>query len=189
VRLDSGDLATLARSVRRILDDGGCANVTIFASGGLDEDEIAALLRAGAPIDGFGVGTSLTTSSDAPTLDCAYKLQEYAGKPRRKRSEGKATWPGRKQVWRAYDAEGRMRGDILSVESDKRDDEPLIAQVMRGGQRVAPAPTFAQMRERAASGLARLPEPLRRLEASDYPVTIADALKTLAADADRNTAR
>jgi len=82
-----------------------------------------------------------------------------------------------------------MRGDILSVESDKRDDEPLIAQVMRGGQRVAPAPTFAQMRERAASGLARLPEPLRRFEASDYPVTIADALKTLAADADRNTAR
>jgi nicotinate phosphoribosyltransferase len=76
--------------------------VSIFASGGLDEDNIAAMLAAAAPIDGFGIGTSLTTSSDVPALDCAYKLQEYSGLPRRKRSAGKATWPGRKQVWRRY---------------------------------------------------------------------------------------
>jgi nicotinate phosphoribosyltransferase len=95
VRLDSGDLGTLAKSVRKILDDGGLADTAIFASGGLDEDKITSLLRAGAPIDGFGVGTSLTTSSDVPALDCAYKLQEYAGSGRRKRSAGKATWPGR----------------------------------------------------------------------------------------------
>ena len=189
VRIDSGDLIAMAKKVRRILDDGGCKDVIILVSGGVDEDTLQVMAKEKAPVAGCGIGVSLGVSTDVPALDCAYKLQEYAGKPRRKRSEGKATWPGRKQVWRAYDAEGRMRGDILSVESDKRDDEPLIAQVMRGGQRVAPAPTFAQMRERAASGLARLPEPLRRLEASDYPVTIADALKTLAADADRNTAR
>ena len=189
VRIDSGDLIAMAKKVRRILDDGGCKDVIILVSGGVDEDTLQVMAKEKAPIAGCGIGVSLGVSTDVPALDCAYKLQEYAGKPRRKRSEGKATWPGRKQVWRAYDAEGRMRGDILSVESDKRDDEPLIAQVMRGGQRVAPAPTFAQMRERAASGLARLPEPLRRLEASDYPVTIADALKALAADADRNTAR
>jgi nicotinate phosphoribosyltransferase len=189
VRIDSGDLIAMAKKVRRILDDGGCKDVIILVSGGVDEDTLQVMAREKAPIAGCGIGVSLGVSTDVPALDCAYKLQEYAGKPRRKRSEGKATWPGRKQVWRTYDAEGRMRGDILSVESDKRDGEPLIAQVMRGGQRVAPAPTFAQMRERAASGLARLPEPLRRLEASDYPVTIADALKTLAADADGNTAR
>jgi nicotinate phosphoribosyltransferase len=100
VRLDSGDLVALARSVRRILDDGGLPDIAIFASGGLDEDQIAAMLGAGAPIDGFGVGTSLTTSSDVPAIDCVYKLQDYAGTPRRKRSAGKATWPGRKQVWR-----------------------------------------------------------------------------------------
>jgi len=93
VRLDSGDLTMLSKNVRRILDAGGLECVTIFASGGLDEDSIAAMMAAGAPIDGFGVGTSLTTSSDVPALDCAYKLEEYAGLPRRKRSVGKATWP------------------------------------------------------------------------------------------------
>jgi nicotinate phosphoribosyltransferase len=108
VRLDSGDLGEHARQVRRILDEGGLKAVTIVASGGLDEDEIAAL--RGVPIDSYGVGTSLTTSSDAPALDCAYKLQEYAGKPRRKRSEGKATWPGRKQVWRSSGTTGAFIG-------------------------------------------------------------------------------
>jgi len=141
-----------------------------------------------APIDGCGIGVSLDVSTDAPALDCAYKLQEYAGKPRRKRSEGKATWPGRKQAWRSYDAGGRMRGDILSVETDKQSGDTLIQQVMRGGKRVAPAPTLAQIRERAAREMARLPEKLARLEAFDYPVTIADALKTAAAEADRITA-
>jgi nicotinate phosphoribosyltransferase len=106
VRIDSGDLGEQARRVRRILDEGGLQSVTIVASGGLDEDELMSL--RGAPIDSFGVGTSLTTSSDAPALDCAYKRQEYAGKPRRTRSEGKATWPGRKQVWRSRAANGEF---------------------------------------------------------------------------------
>lgn len=104
--------------MRRILDDGGLSRVSIFASGGLDEDYVAEIVRAGAPIDGFGIGTSLTTSSDVPALDCAYKLQEYAGQPRRKRSAGKATWPGRKQVWRRYGSDGRFACDTLSVESN-----------------------------------------------------------------------
>ena len=116
VRLDSGDLIALAKSVRAILDRGGLQEVTIFASGGLDEDELAACMRANAPIDGFGVGTSLTTSSDVPAIDFIYKLQEYAGAPRRKRSDKKATWPGRKQVWRRYDADGRMAGDRIALD-------------------------------------------------------------------------
>jgi nicotinate phosphoribosyltransferase len=190
VRLDSGDLATLARQVRRILDEGGCPDVTIFASGGLDEDAIAALLRAGAPIDGFGVGTSLTTSSDAPTLDCAYKLQEYAGLPRRKYSPGKQTWPGRKQVWRRYGADGRMAEDILGVEDDTQSGAPLLERVMHEGQRVAPAPSLADLRRHAASELARLPDALRSLDPGDaYPVRIADALKRLAAETDRRVMR
>ena len=90
--------------MRRILDEGGLKEVTIFASGGIDEVELAKTAEQHAPIDGFGIGTSLTTSFDVPALDCAYKLQEYAGLPRRKRSTGKATWPGRKQVWRQYGA-------------------------------------------------------------------------------------
>ena len=99
MRLDSGNLIALSKSVRRIFDEGGLAR-TIFASGGLDEDELMALEKANAPIDGFGIGTSLTTSSDAPALDCVYKLEEYAGLARRKHAPGKDTLPGRKQVWR-----------------------------------------------------------------------------------------
>jgi nicotinate phosphoribosyltransferase len=189
VRLDSGDLVALARSVRRILDDGGLPDIAIFASGGLDEDQIAAMLGAGAPIDGFGVGTSLTTSSDVPAIDCVYKLQDYAGTPRRKRSAGKATWPGRKQVWRRYGGDGRIAGDVLSLESDRQDGEALILPVMRAGRRTAAPETLADIRARAARGLERLPEPLRRLEpGATCGVQVADALKTLAAEADRRMA-
>jgi nicotinate phosphoribosyltransferase len=185
VRLDSGNLVTLAKSVRRILDAGGCSDITIFASGGLDEDSIATMLRAGAPVDGFGVGTSVTTSADVPALDCVYKMQEYAGISRRKRSSGKATWPGRKQVWRSFEMEGRMRGDVLSLEDDRHDGEALIVPVMRGGKRIGTTPSLAQIRERAAHNLARLPEPLRRLEAGiTYPVEISAKLKALAAEMD-----
>lgn len=186
VRLDSGDLVALSQSVRRILDEGGLGHVAIFASGGLDEHELADLARAGAPIDGFGLGTSLTTSSDAPALDCVYKLQEYAGRARRKRSAGKATWPGRKQVWRRYGADGRMAGDTLSLASDTQPGEALLAPAMRGGRRLGPAPSLAEIRARAAEDLARLPESLRGLaHAPAYPVEVAEPLVRLAAEVDR----
>lgn len=185
VRLDSGDLVALSRGVRRILDAGGLTDVTIFASGGLDETSIDAMMRAGAPIDGFGVGTSLTTSSDVPSLDCVYKLQEYAGLPRRKRSTGKATWPGRKQVWRRY-RDGRMTGDTLSLESDAQPGEALLRQVMRNGRRVAPPPSLDDIRARAARELKSLPPSLRQLEpGTPYPVDVADALVKLAEQVDR----
>jgi len=185
VRLDSGDLIALSRSVRRILDDGGLTDVTIFASGGIDETTIANIIRSGAPIDGFGIGSSLTTSSDAPGLDCVYKLEEYAGLPRRKRSAGKATWPGRKQVWRRFKSDGRMAADVLSVEDDAQEGEPLIELVMQGGKRLKPAPTLAEVRARAARNLERLPEPLRRLEpAAPYPVEVSQRLRRLAAEVD-----
>ena len=152
-----GDLTAMARKVRAILDAGGLKDVIILVSGGINEDVLQSMMKDKAPIDGFGIGVNLAASVDVPALDCAYKLQEYAGTPKRKLSEGKATWPGRKQVWRAYDADGRMRGDILSLESDKQPGEALIVPVMRGGKRIAPAPTLAQIRERAARDLARLP--------------------------------
>jgi nicotinate phosphoribosyltransferase len=185
VRLDSGDLIALSKSVRRILDQGGLADVRIFASGGLDEDAVTHLLRAGAPIDGFGMGTSLTTSSDVPSLDCVYKLQEYAGLPRRKQSIGKETWPGRKQVWRTYDHAGRMCGDVLSVETDQQEGEPLLHLVMQGGRRVVASPKLADIRARAERELMRLPEPLRRLETQNYPVEVGQSLSRLAAEVDK----
>jgi nicotinate phosphoribosyltransferase len=173
----------MANKVRGILDAGGLKDVIILVSGGINEDVLLKMAAAKAPIDGFGIGVNLDASIDAPSLDCAYKLQDYAGRPRRKLSEGKQTWPGRKQVWRTFDAQGRMRSDVLSLENDKQDGETLTAPVMRGGKRVGAPPSLAQIRERAARELGRLPEPLRRLEVGiTYPVEISAKLKALAAE-------
>ncbi len=180
VRIDSGDLGAHAKAVRAILDAGGWREIRIFASGSLDEYALRDLIARGAPIDGFGVGTHLDTSSDAPFLDCAYKLQEYAGRARRKRSIGKATWPGRKQVFRRYD-NAISSADILTLETDAQEGEALIKPVMRAGKRLAAAESLENIRARAAEQLARLPAELRSLhDAPPYPVTAAPALRALA---------
>ena len=182
VRIDSGDLNALSREVRAILDAGGLHDVTIFVSGDLDEYATRDLIGAGAPIDGFGVGTRMDVSSDAPYLDCAYKLQEYAGRARRKRSEGKSTWPGRKQVYRRYDANGLMSGDCITVESAPPQGERLLQPVMRGGELLAPLPNLQHSRDHARAQLGRLPPMLRELAAqpSTYPVEIGAELDALA---------
>ena len=189
IRLDSGDLVALAKSARCILDDAGLRETTIFASGNLDEYRLRKLLAAGAPIDGFGVGTSLVTSSDAPFLDAVYKLQEYAGRPRRKRSTAKATWPGRKQVFRHRDDFGRFNHDVVSVEGDAQNGEPLLVPVMRNGRRLDAAESLESIRRRAAAQLKQLPERLAPLEAAvaPYRVEIAPALRMLADEVDRTT--
>ena len=144
-----------------------------------------AFAKAKAPIDGIGIGTSLTTSADAPSADCVYKMQEYAGLPRRKRSAHKATWPGRKQVWRRYDASGRMSGDVLSLADDDKAGEPLIHQVMKNGRRMAPSPSLDEIRLHAKRELQRLPENLARLDpGAAYPVEVAPDLVKLAAAVD-----
>jgi nicotinate phosphoribosyltransferase len=178
VRLDSGDLADQAHTVRGILDGGGLSQASILASGNLDEAAVRALLDAGAPIDSFAVGTSLTTSADAPYLDCAYKLQEYAGRPCRKRSAGKATWPGRKQVYRQYGPDGRIRRDVVTLADASEAGTPLLQPVMSTGRRLGPSEPLAQLRARAAAELARLPE-------TTVPVDIAPALRELAESVDR----
>jgi nicotinate phosphoribosyltransferase len=184
VRLDSGDLGELARGVRAILDAGGCREVHIVASGNLDEHEIRRLLASGAPIDAFGVGTRLDISADAPSLDCVYKLQEYAGRPRRKRSTGKATWPGRKQVFREYQADGRLRADTIGLEDELLPGRPLVQPVMRAGQRL-PQPTLEQSRAHAEREVASLPGACRRLDDPQPLVaTISPALQALAARVD-----
>jgi nicotinate phosphoribosyltransferase len=185
VRLDSGDLAEHAFKVRRILDQGGLKHVTIFASGSVDEYVLERLVQKGAPIDGFGIGTHMDTSADAPYLDCAYKLVEYAGKARRKRSEGKVLWPGRKQVYRSYDDDGGMTGDVLTVEGDVREGKPLIRQFMKAGQRVSAGESLGDLRERALAEIKRLPRSLLTLDhAPSYPVTVSEALRNLAQQVD-----
>jgi nicotinate phosphoribosyltransferase len=185
IRLDSGDLANLAGQTRKILDEGGLKDVHIFASGNIDEYAILDLYSKGAPITGFGVGTKMDVSSDAPYLDCAYKLMEYAGKPRLKQSEGKATWPGRKQVYRHFRA-GEMVGDLLTVECDRQEGRPLIRPYMKGGKRLAQPESLADIRSRAADELASLPAHLRELKNTPpYPVEVSEKLKQLRKDIEK----
>ena len=190
VRLDSGDLAAHAKAVRARFDAAGLRELTIFASGNLDEDRVDALLAAGAPIDGFGIGTALDTSSDAPSLDAVYKLQAYDGVARRKRSEGKATWPGAKQVWRRFDpADGTMQGDQLRLASEAGTGVALLRPVMRGGRRIGPLPSLDEVRRAHAQQMQALPERLRTLAPSPlpYPVEVSEAVRALAREVDAAT--
>jgi len=184
VRLDSGDLAEHARRVRRILDEAGLSQSTIFASGGLDEFSVKSLVDSGAPIDGFGIGSRLDCSADAPYLDCAYKLQEYAGRPRRKKSEGKATWPGRKQVFREFQ-DGQMTRDTVGLEQETNAGQPLLEQVMKDGQPVKRPPTLDEIRGLVAGNLSTLPASLSSInERTSYEVEISQPLQQLAESVD-----
>ena len=176
IRLDSGDLVELSRRARAILDEAGLADTTVFVSGNLDEAEIARLLAAGAPIGGFGVGSRLGTSADAPYLDMAYKLVAFDGRPVLKLSKGKATWPGAKQVFRVS-AGGRLAGDVIGLAAE---DPPaggaLLETVMEGGRRVGGG-SLADARDRCAEQRAALPAP-------PYDVRFSEALSALRAGAE-----
>jgi nicotinate phosphoribosyltransferase len=179
VRLDSGDLGPLARSVRSVLDTAACESVRIFASGGLDERDIAALLAGGAPIDGFGIGSKLGTVVDSPFLDIAYKLVDFDGRPVLKLSPTKATWPGSKQVWRVT-ANGEPARDVLGLagEDGPEGGEPLLVPVLQRGGRVW-QDSLEGARERCAAQRSSLPERCRRVDAAALEVERSRALTEL----------
>jgi nicotinate phosphoribosyltransferase len=189
VRLDSGDLADLAKRVRTILDEGGCAETRIYASGDLDEHRIAELLAGGAPVDAFGVGTQLGTSADAPALGGVYKLVEDEAGPKMKHSPGKVTWPGRKQVHRFQEGE-LMQRDLITLESETvTGGRPLLKRVMAGGRRTSPPERLEVARERCQTGLRSLPERLRLLHGRvrPHPVEYSAGLVELQQSALRDT--
>lgn len=185
VRLDSGDLGEHARKVRHILDTGGLADTRIFASGNLDEYALKKLMDEKAPIDGFGIGTRMNTSSDASYLDCAYKLQAYAGAPKRKTSEGKVTLPGIKQVFRSEE-NGVMAHDVITTANDNTvPGTPLLKPAMREGALIDPLPALAEIRDYVADQLQKTPTGLKQLEPKQtYSVRISSALQQLIVDMD-----
>jgi nicotinate phosphoribosyltransferase len=179
VRLDSGDLIELAFGARRILDEAGLEDVEIFASGSLDEQRIAEIVRRGAPITGFGVGTKMGVSEDDPSLDMAYKLTAYDGRGRLKTSPGKPILPGRKQVYR-IEENGRAVRDVIAAEDEKVGGRPLLRKVMESGKRLAAGQEpLDTARERVRAELRRLPERLLNLGPADppYPVEVSPMLK------------
>ena len=190
VRLDSGDLLDLSLQARAALDQAGLHNIQIIASGSLDEYEIDALLSSGAPLDGFGVGTAMGVSADAPYLDIVYKLTSYAGDGRVKLSANKPVLPGRKQVFRNSENE-RETGDTIARADEDLPGRPLLETVMRDGVRIIP-PTYdlSGIRRYAAEQTARLPETVRGLPEADppYPVEISAKLNAYHQEVVRRTA-
>ena len=185
VRIDSGDLISLSHEVRAVLDSGGLLDTRILASGDMDEWSIAELLSRRAPIDAFGVGTAISTSRDAPALGGVYKLVEIVrggvGIPVMKLSGGKATSPGRKQVWRLVH-DGRAVGDVMGLEDEAApaDGRPLLVPVMRGGTRVAPRERLEAIRQRHHALVHELPVPVLMLRAREtYHVGRTYKLDTL----------
>jgi len=183
VRLDSGDLAIQAHAVRRQLDGAGLRQVKIFASSSLDEYEIERLVGAGVPINGFGVGRHLATSSDVPVLDTAYKLVEYAGRPKMKLSESKSTLPGRKQIYRETSA-GKWVRDVIALAGESIvAGQPLLLKVMENGHRTREPEALDECRARCNRELNALPAHLMSLSRADsgYPVELSPALQQLRA--------
>ncbi len=171
VRLDSGDIPSLAREVRKILDSGGLKDVKIIVSGGVDEYRIKKWIDEGAPIDAFGVGTKFITSADAPYLDIAYKLVEYEGKPKVKTSPGKATFPFKRQVFRQMSG-GQMVRDVVVRYGDREEGDPLVEKVLGGGRLTRDLPSLKDIRETLMEDLKRLPPHLRNLSRGEYEVII-----------------
>ena len=203
VRLDSGDLLALSKAVREIFDDAGLNDVQIFASNDLDEFQIDKLLAAGAPIDGFGVGTRLATGANfnpltgeggPSALPGVYKhVERIEGEKvtfTMKLSEdtGKSTLPSRKQLHRLYDASGNYVKDVISLwNEDLQEGEPLLVPVILKGELVYSFPDMAAMQARAQAELTRLPKPYKRLtDAEKYPVVLSPGLKDLLEELTQN---
>lgn|SRR5512138_143418 len=186
VRIDSGDLVNEARIVRSILDEQGCHDVHIFVSSNVDEYAIDAMQAAHAPIDAYCLGTRLAVSNDAPALDCAYKLHQYAGQPRRKRSQWKESYPGPRQIYRQYDDHGCIARDVLGCSDESIDGRPLLHQVMVNGRRMCASPVLNDVRRHCAEQLAALPTSLRGLEhVAEAPTKVSERQHALAAQVDR----
>lgn len=191
VRLDSGNLAGLSKKVRQVLVQAGLGGATIFASGALDEDRIRRVVRRGGDIDAFGVGTKMGVSADAPYLNIAYKMVEYAQHPVLKLSPGKATWAGRKQVFRFQTPAGRLKKDLIGLRDDRLPGEPLLQKDMSRGKIAAGMPSLPEVKKRFLDEFAKLDERYKSLEGRGpfFPVSFSPRLRRLQAKAARTVTR
>lgn len=187
VRIDSGDLAGLAIKVREIFDDAGFSDVKIIGSGGLDEYDLSELSAAQIPFHSYGIGTKMGTSSDAPWSDIAYKLVEYGDKPVLKRSPGKISWPGTKQLFRQRNRQGQLEKDIIGLRIERiAGAEPLLRKVMEEGKIVVTLPTLSESRAGLATELEHLPDLTKAIRNPLlYPVEFTPALARLLEETER----
>jgi nicotinate phosphoribosyltransferase len=178
VRLDSGNIATLAKECRKLLDEAGLKETQIFVSGGINEYKIKELLEEGTPVDAWGVGTELVVSADMPYLDCAYKLVELDGVPKMKKSSGKVTLPGKKQLYRFYE-HGVVERDLVALFDEEVEGEAMLHKVMSGGEVTKELPTLKEVRLRCAENFHKLPSNVRALDGRSVNVELSEGLKRL----------
>ena len=182
VRIDSGDLIDHATKVRRILDKAGSEKVLIVASSDLNEYKIKEIIDRKAPIDAFGVGTELATSSDDPTISGVYKLIEYKNEPKIKVSEEKITFPGIKQVFRVYNKKGEFKKDILALESEPfpTNSETLLEPIMKNGKLVTNLPKIDEIQQFYLENIKKLPQAYKKLEQGQiFTLNISPELESL----------
>ncbi len=180
VRIDSGDLAAQARAVRRIFDEANLPDCKIIGSGGLDEYELAQLAAANAPFDSYGVGTKMGISADAPWTDISYKLVEYHDRPVLKLSTGKASWPGKKQVFRIRDGKGQAQRDLVGLRNEKLPGESLLKEVMRDGRPSETYPSLGEIRRVFEADFASLDDGVKAIrQPRVYPVEFSPSLQAL----------
>ncbi len=191
VRIDSGDLASLAKEVRRIFADAGLTDVKIIGSGGLDEYDLAALADANAPYDSYGVGTRMGVSADAPWFDTAYKLVEYNGRQVLKLSTGKASSPGKKQIFRFTGQQGRLLKDVIALRHEEFPGaEPLLKKVMEKGRIKESYPALKEIREKFLDEFSRLDERIKAIRSpANYPVELSPRLKHLKEEIEQQVAQ
>lgn len=186
IRLDSGEIERLAKKSRLILDREGFEKAMIFVSGGLNEYKIRELMRKGAPIDGWGVGTELVVSADAPYLDCAYKLVEYAGRPKMKLSPDKVTLPSKKQIFRRYE-KGIIAEDTIALRDEKIEGRPLMKRYIQRGEIVIDPPSLETVRQKARESFDTLPPELKEIDSTHMPLPslgpgLSETMERLKAD-------
>jgi nicotinate phosphoribosyltransferase len=163
VRIDSGDLVAQAREVRKLFDEAALPEVKIIGSGGLDEFDLAGMSAANAPYDSYGVGTKMGTSADAPWTDMSYKLVEYGDQPMLKLSPGKVSCPGKKQVFRRRNSQGKYQGDLIGLRDEEIGGDKLLTEVMRNGRIVGTQPSLTESRATFAADFAFLPEEIKAI--------------------------
>ena len=183
VRIDSGDLAELARQVRKIFDEANLTELKIIGSGGLDEYDLAEFSAANVPFDSYGVGTKMGTSADVPWTDMSYKLVEYQNRPVLKLSTGKVSLPGRKQLFRLRDSTGVFTRDVIGLRDEQLGGERLLKEVMRGGKKSAPSPSLEESRDLFTAEFAALPPAVKSIrKPHQYPVEFSALLNDLRAE-------
>jgi nicotinate phosphoribosyltransferase len=174
-------MIALSKEIRRLLDQNGLQDVKIFVSSDFDEFKIQHVLKRGAQIDAFGVGTKVGVSADAPYLHIVYKMVRLNKQNVRKLSTGKITLAGKKQVFRKKNDQGQYEEDTIGTRDEKIENaQPLLEKVMKNGQITCPSPSLNTIRENCRQNCLALDDRYKDIDSpAPYPVLLSKEIKEI----------